>query len=90
MSCPSCEGKKFTLALVDGPKYRGPMKIPCMRCGGVGEVDDRQADGLARASGAGALPAMKACASARSDSGFRPRRFRQWKPDARTRRHWRA
>lgn len=26
-------------ALVDGPKYSGPMQIPCSRCGGDGEVN---------------------------------------------------
>lgn len=37
--CPDCKGKKRLFALVDGPRYRGPMDIPCTRCGESGEVD---------------------------------------------------
>ena len=37
--CPDCNGRKVTIALVDGTKYRGPMSIPCSRCNGTGLTD---------------------------------------------------
>lgn len=44
ITCPSCRGRKFTFALVDGSNYRGPAQLPCSTCRGAGEIDPQTED----------------------------------------------
>jgi len=38
-TCPDCKGKRSLQALVDGPRYSGPMLVACSRCHGTGKTN---------------------------------------------------